>query len=274
MMERMRLFALLLALAMPVRAEFDLENVFAQASDAAKARAAAAKEKKRRVFPLETAPARPAEFSAPLALDAPLSELRDGPLEAVRVTIDGKDWLVGVTADAGFDDFYLVLTAGGERLIAPLAPIGRFLEDGGVVVSDDEGPALRLSARISLLHPITGTTVIAVDPAGGKASKDSFSVGELVDALKAKGRGFKAGDQDIHAFVLSEAEEGGAALSAERSIVFVKFAWTKTKAFSVRESALQPGTPVRVNAFGRILILNKTVDGRLVVRDAGSAPKR
>ena len=264
---------LLLLAAVPARAGFELEAIFADASKAA-AQAAAKKEKKRRVFPLSVVPAHPADFSAPLKLDAPLSDLRDGPITAVPAEIGGKAWTVGVTADAGFDDFYLVLTSGVERTLVALSPLGRFLEPAGVLVADEDGPVLRLNARISLLHPINGTTVIAVDPAGGKLGRDSFTVGELVDALKATGRSFKAGDLELHAFVLREAEEGGAKLSGESSIVLTRLAGTKTRAWSVRESALEPGRPVRTEAFGRVLILLKTTDDRLIVRDAGPSPRR
>lgn len=260
--------------AVPLRAA-PLEDALEDAAAAVRsARAAAAKEKKRRVFPLPAAPALPGDVSAPLLLDAPLADLRDGALSAVATEISGRTWKVGVTADPGWDDFYLVLTSGSDRLLAPLSPLGRFLEPEGVVVSDDEGPVLRFNARISLLHPINGTTVIAVDAENARAGRDSFTVGELVDALKATGRSFKAGRDEMLAFSLSEAAEGGARLSGERSILLARLDGTKTRAWWVRESALTPGLPVRAAVAGRVLVLLKTADGRLVIRDAGPAPKR
>lgn len=271
----MRSWALLALLAAaPARAEFAFESLLADASASAKAaKEALAKEKNRRVFPLFTRPALPSDISAPLLLDVPLSVLRDGPLNAVNADVGGRRWTVGVTADAGWDDFYLVLTSGGDRLLVPLSPIGRFLEPAGVVVSDDDGPVLRLNARISILHPINGTSVVAVDAENGRA-KDSVSVGELVEALKSKGRSFKAGESEIHVFSLTEAAEGGKTLSGERTIVLARIAATKTKAWSIRESALEPGRPVRAEMASRLVVVLKTVDGRLVVRDAGPAPKR
>ncbi|MCR4296305.1 MAG: hypothetical protein NUW21_12280, partial [Elusimicrobia bacterium] len=176
--------------------------------------------------------------------------------------------------DAGYDDFYLVLTSGRERLLAALAPLKRFLAEEGVVVSGEDGPVLRLNARISLLHPINGTSVVAVDAAGGRKTRDSFTVGELVEALKSKGRSFKAGALELHLFVMPEAAEGGGRLSGERSIFLTRFAGMKSKGYALRESALAPGVPVRVAAFDRLLVLLKTADGRLVVSDAGPAPKR
>jgi hypothetical protein len=269
-----KLALLILLSALPLRAdpfEAALEDA---AASARAARDAAAKEKKRRVFPLVAMPILPGEMSAPLLLDVPLSELRDGPLGAVTADISGRTWKVGVTADPGWDDFYLVLSSGEDRLLAPLSPLGRFLADEGVVVSDEDGPVLRFNARISLLHPINGTTVIAVDAENARAGKDSFTVGELVEKLKATGRVFRAGSTELHVFSLTEALEGGAALSNERTLVFARLAGTKTRAWSVRESALAPGLPVRAEIAGRIVVILKTTDGRLVVRDAGAAPKR
>lgn len=269
----MKLALALLFIAASARAGL-FESMLADASASARAaKEALAKEKNRRVFPLAPRPASPSDVSAPLLLDVPLAVLRDGPLNAVGADVGGRHWTVGVTADAGWDDFYLVLTSGADRMLVPLAPIGRFLEPAGVVVSDDDGPVLRLNARISILHPINGTTVVAVDAENGRA-KDSVSVGELVEALKAKGRSFRAGEQEVHVFSLTEAAEGGKTLSGERAIVLARIAATKTKAWSIRESALEPGRPVRVEMASRLVVVLKTVDGRLVIRDAGPAPKR
>lgn len=269
----MKLALLLVLAASAAQAEVSFEALLADVSASAKAaKEALAKEKNRRVFPLAARPALPSDISAPLLLDVPLSVLRDGPLNAVDADIGGRHWTVGVTADAGWDDFYLVLTLAGDRILVPLAPIGRFLEPAGVVVADDDGPVLRLNARISILHPINGTSVVAVDVENGRA-KDSVSVGELVEALKAKGRPLKLGDQEVHVFSLTEAAEGGKSLSAERAIVFARIAATKTKAWSIRESALEPGRPVRAELASRLVVVLRTVDGRLVVRDAGPAKR-
>lgn len=262
---------LLLAVA-PARAGFHLEDAFADLSKAAAE--AAKKEKKRRIFPLAPLPALPGDAARPAALDEPLAGLRDAALSAVSVDIAGRTWDVGAVPDAGYDDFYLVLTSGRESLLAALAPLKRFLSNEGVVVSGEEGAVLRLNARISLLHPINGTSVVAVDAAGGVKTRDSFTVGELVEALKSKGRAFKAGGLELHLFVMPEAAEGGAALSGERSIFLARFAGMKSKGYALRESALAPGVPVRVAAFERLLVLLKTADGRLIVSDAGPAPKR
>lgn len=268
---RVRIWVLLLLLAAPARAGFDLEASFSQLS--ATAAEQAKKSKKRKIFPLAPIPALAADLNLPKALDARLAELRDASLAAVSVTIGGRDWKVGAATDAEYDDFHLVLTSAADLLLAPLAPLGRFLESAGVVVSDEDGPVLRLNARISLLHPINGTSVVAVDAAGGSRKKDSFTVGELVEALKAKGRSFKAGDQDLHLFVQSEASADGKRLG-ERSIYLARFAGMKSRGWALRESALEPGKPVRVFAAGRVLVLLKTTDGRLIVRDAGPVSKR
>lgn len=267
----MRIWVLVALLAVPARAGFDPESAIFQLS--APAAAAAKKEKKRKIFRLAPVPALPADFNLPKALDEPLAALRDASLAAVSVTIGGKDWKVGVVSDAEYDDFHLVLTSGQDRLLSPLSPIGRFLEPAGVVVSDDDGPVLRLNARINLLHPINGTSVIAVDAAGGSKSKDSFTVGELVEALKSKGRAFRAGDQELHLFVQPESSADGSRLG-ERSIYLARFAGMKSRGWALRESALEPGKPVRVFAAGRVLVLLKTTDGRLIVRDAGPVLKR
>lgn len=263
---------LLLLAAAPARAGFRLEDAFADLSKAAAE--AVKKEKRRKIFPLAPAPALPGDAALPAALDAPLAELRDAALSAVTVDIAGRTWDVGAVTDAGYDDFYLVLTSGRERLLAALAPIKRFLAEEGVVVSGEDGPVLRLNARISLLHPINGTSVVAVDAAGGRKTRDSFTVGELVEALKSTGRAFRAGGLELHVFVMPEAGEGGARLSGERSIFLTRFAGMKSKGYALRESALAPGVPVRVTAFGRVLVLLKTAGGRLSVRDAGPAPAR
>ena len=258
---------LILLAAVPARAGFRLEEAFADLSK--EAAEAAKKEKKRRIFPLEPVPALPGDAALPAAFDAPLAGLRDAALSAVSVDIAGRTWAVGAVPDAEYDDFYLVVTSGRERLLAALAPLKRFLSDGGVVVSGEDGPVLRLNARISLLHPINGTSVVAVDAAGGLKTRDSFMVGELVEALKAKGRGFKAGGLELHLFVLPEAAEGGAALSGERSIFLTRFDGMKSKGYALRESALAPGAAVRVAAYGRTLVLLKTADDRLLISDAG-----
>lgn len=268
---RVRIWALIVLLAVPARAGFDPESAIFQLSTPAAA--AAKKEKKRKIFPLAPVPSLPADFNLPKALDARLTELRDASLAAVTVTIAGVDWRVGAATDAEYDDFHLVLTSAADVLLAPLSPLGRFLEDAGVVVSDEDGPVLRLNARISLLHPINGTSVIAVDAAGGSKKKDSFTVGELVDALKVKGRAFKAGSQELHVFVQPEATADGKRLG-ERSIFFARFSGMSSRAWALRESALEPGRPVRVFAAGRVLVLLKTTDGRLIARDAGPVSKR
>lgn len=269
-MSSVRLALVLLLLSTTARADV-LETALAEASAAVKA--SAAKEKRRRIFPLALAPALAAELAAPTVLDVPLAELRDGPLSAVSAEVAGRAWTVGITMDSGWDDFYLVLTSGADRLLAPLAPIGRFLDRDGVVVSDDEGPVLKLRARVSLLHPIDGTSVVAVDATGGTPSKDSFTVGELIESLRAKGRAARVAGQEIYAFSITEAADGGAALSGERTLVLMHSAGMRTKGFAVPESALEPGRPARASAFGRILILLRTADDRLQIRDAGPAPK-
>lgn len=268
---RVRNLFLVVLLAVPARAGFDLESAISELS--APAVAAAKKEKKRKIFPLAPVPALPADFNLPKSLDAKLAELRDKSLAAVSVTIAGVDWHVGATTDAEYDDFHLVLRSAAACMLAPLSPLGRFLDDAGVVVHGEDGPVLRLNARISLLHPINGTSVIAVDAAGGSKKKDSFTVGELVEALKSKGRAFKAGDQELHLFVQPETSADGRKLG-EPSIYLARFSGMSSKGWALRESALEPGRPVRVYAAGRILVLLKTTDDRLIVRDAGPAPKR
>lgn len=266
----MRSWVLLLLLAaMPARAGFRLEEAFADLSKAAAE--AAKKAKKRKIFPLASVPAFASDAALPAVLDASLDELHDAALSAVTVDIAGREWKVGAASDGEYDDFYLVLTSGRERLLAALAPLKRFLSDEGVVVSGDGGPVLRLNARISLLHPINGTSVVAVDAAAGRGTRDSFTVGELVEALKSKGRAFRAGDLELHLFVQPEAAQGGAGLTGERSIFLTRFAGMKSRGWAMRESALEPGAPVRVEAFGRALVLLKTAEGRLIVRDAGPA---
>lgn len=265
---RVRIWVLLVLLVAPARAGFDLEASFTQLSTTAAE--AAKKAKKRKVFPLAPVHALPADMNLPKALDARLDGLRDASLAAVSVTIGGRDWKVGAATDAEYDDFHLVLTSAVDLLLAPLSPLGRFLDSAGVVVSDEDGPVLRLTARINLLHPINGTSVIAVDAAGGSRKKDSFTVGELVEALKSKGRAFRAGDQELHLFVQPEASEDGKRLG-QRSIYLARFAGMKSRGWALRESALEPGKPVRVFAAGRVLVLLKTADGRLIVRDAGPA---
>lgn len=266
----MRIWLLLfLLVAVPARAGFQLEGAFADLSRAAAE--AAKKARARKINPLRPVLALPSDAALPAALDFPLAHLRDASLAAVVVDLAGRRWTVGATVDAEYDDYHLVLTSGGERLLAPLAPLGRFFEDGGVLVSDEDGPVLRLSARLSLLHPINGTSVVALAPEGGRGGRDSFTVGELIDALKSKGRPFRAGGVELHLFVQAEAAPDGSRLSNERSIFLARFDGMKTRAWAMRESALVPGRPVRAQAFGRILVLLKTADGRLIVRDAGKA---
>lgn len=262
--------AFLLA-AVPARAGFDFE---AAVSDLSRVAAAAAqKSKQRKIHPLEPVPALATDAALPAILDAPLAELRDASLSAVTVELGGRSWSVGAAPDAEYDDFYLVMTSAGERLLAALSPLGRFLEDAGVVVSDDEGPVLRLTARISLLHPISGTTVVAVDASGGRRSRDSFTVGELIEALKTKGRSFRAGEKELHLFVQPEVARGGASLTSVRTIFIARFSGLRSSAYALRESALSSGAAVRVRAYGRILVLHKTPNGRLIVRDAGPQPR-
>lgn len=266
----MRRWTLLVLLAaVPARAGFDPEAAISELS--APAAASAKKEKKRKIFPLAPLPAQPGDSNLPKALDARLAELRDSSLAAVTVTIAGVDWRVGVATDGEYDDFHLVLTSAAERLLAALSPLGRFLEPAGVVVSDEDGPVLRLNARISLLHPINGTTVVAVDAEGGKKNRDSFTVGELIESLKAAGRAFSAGDQELHLFVQPEVAADGT-LRTERTIYLARVAGMKSRAWALREAALEPGKPVRVCAAGRILVLLKTTDDLLIVRDADKAP--
>lgn len=260
---------LILLAAVPARAGFSLEAAFADVSKAAAENAK--KAKKRRIFPLAPAPAYESDAALPAVLDAPLAELRDAALSAVTVNIAGRTWDVGAAPDAEYDDFYLVLTSGRERLLAALAPLKRFLSGEGVVVSGEDGPLLRLNARISLIHPINGTSVVAVDAAAGRGTRDSFTVGELIEALKSKGRAFRAGDVELHLYVQPEAAAGGAGLSGERSIILARFAGMKSRGWAMRESALEPGKALRAEAFGRTLVLLKTGEGRLVVRDAGPA---
>jgi len=49
-------------------------------------------------------------------------------------------------------------------------------------------------------------------------------VGELVDALKSKGRAFTVGGVELHLFVQPEAANDGARLSGESSIFILRFA--------------------------------------------------
>lgn len=267
----MRIWLLLVLLAAaPARAGFQLEGAFADLSRAAAE--AAKKERSRKINPLWPLPALPSDAALPAALDAPLAGLRDASLTAVTVDLAGRRWAVGATVDGEYDDYYLVLTSGGERVLAPLAPLGRFFEDGGVLVSDEDGPVLRLSARLSLLHPINGTSIVALAPEGGRGGRDSFTVGELIEGLKAKGRAFRAGGVELHLFVQAEAAADGSRLSNERSIFLARFDGMKTRAWAMRESLLVPGKPVRARAFGRMLVLLRTADGRLIVRDAGKLP--
>lgn len=258
----MRPLLILLLCAPPAAAAPALLPAYAELSGLAR-HLAAAKAPKRKVFPLALQPAAPAR--TPPLLDAPLSELRDAPLSAVTATVAGRAWTLGVVTDADYDEFFVVLRSGGDTVVSPLAPLGRFLEKGGVVVSGDEGPLLRLNARISLLHPINGTSIVAVDAEDG--SRDDFTIGELVEALKARGRAVAAGRRTYHVFVLPEAENGS--LSAERSVYLVRIAGTRTRGYAVRESALEPGRPYRIVMGEQALTLLKTTDDRLVIRDAG-----
>lgn len=256
----MRLSAFLLLCAFPASAQLTLESALRNLSQGALRHAAAAKAPKRRVFPLTLTPAAPAQD--PLLLDEPLSGLRDRALSAATVELAGRSWSVGVVTDADYDEFYAVLRSGGDTIVSPLAPLGRFLDDTGVLISDDEGPVLRLNARISLLHPINGTSIVAVDAEDG--SKDSFTVGQLVEQLKARGHVVTVGRATYHLFVLPEAD--GDRLSAERSLYLVRIAGTRTRGYAVRETALRPGIPYRVTMGPDSLTLLKTADERLVIR--------
>lgn len=258
----MRPFALLLLCAAPASAQLALEPAFRDLSAGARLFSAAAKAPKRRVFPLTLVPVAPAQD--PLLLDEPLSALRDAALSAASVDFAGRSWQVGVVTDADYDEFFVALRSGGETIVSPLAPLGRFLQREGVVVSDEDGPLLRLNARISLLHPINGTSIVAVDAEDG--SRDSFTVGRLVDQLKARGRVLTLGRTVYHLFVLPEA--AGDRLSAERSLYFVRIAGTRTRGYAVRESALQAGVPYRATLGEHAVTLLRTTDERLVVRAA------
>lgn len=268
----MRFFLILLFCAAPASAQLELGRAYGNLSRvvAGGLAQAPAKKPKRRIFPLALAPVAP-DRSAPLLFDSPLAQMRDRPLSAVTASAGGRTWSLGVVTDADYDEFFLVLRDGADVVVAPLAPVGRFLEDGGVTVSDEDGPLLRLNARVSLLHPINGTSIVAVDVDDG--SKDSFTVGELVASLKALGGTFSAGGQDFSVFVLPEAGADGRSLSGERSIYLARIAGMRSRAWAVRESALEPGRPYRVVVSERALVLLKTVDGRLLVRDAGPAPR-
>jgi hypothetical protein len=261
---------LILCLAFPAWGGDSLEEAVERASAAAAE--ARKKEAKRRVFPLGLVEAGPAAAALPLLLDARLDDLRDGMLDVVSAEVGGRSWKVGMAPDEGYDDFFIVLSAGADRLVAPLAPLGRFLSSEGVVVSDEEGPVLRLNARISLLHPINGTTIVAVD-AGKPGDKDSFTVGELIAALGEKGKAFRAGKTDFVVLMGREVLNGGAVLADEETIFIARNDGARSKGWAVRESALAAGAPASVSAGGRILSLEKTADGRLLVRDAGPAPK-
>lgn len=223
---------------------------------------AAAKAPARKVFPLALQPAAPAQ--TPLLLDVPLAELRDAPLSAVTVEADGRSWTLGVVTDADYDEYFVVLRSGGETVVSPLAPLGRFLERGGVLVEGEDGPLLRLNARISLLHPINGTSIVAVDAEDG--SRDAFTIGRLVEALKLRGRAVRAGEHVYHLFVLPVAVDGG--LSAERHVFLIRIAGTRTRGYAVREDALEPGRPYRVVVGETPMTLLKTADERLVIRSA------
>jgi hypothetical protein len=223
---------------------------------------AAAKAPARKVFPLALRPAAPAQ--TPLLLDVPLAELRDAPLSAVSVEADGRRWSLGVVTDADYDEFFVVLRSGAETIVSPLAPLGRFLERGGVLVEGEDGPLLRLNARISLLHPINGSSIVAVDAEDG--SRDAFTIGRLVEALKLRGRAVRAGEHVYHLFVLPVAANG--ALSAERHVFLIRIAGTRTRGYAVREDALEPGRTYGVTVGETALTLLKTGDGRLVIRSA------
>jgi hypothetical protein len=223
---------------------------------------AAAKAPARKVFPLALRPAVPAQ--TPLLLDVPLAELRDAPLSAVSVEADGRTWSLGIVTDADYDEFFVVLRSGAETIVSPLAPLGRFLERGGVLVEGEDGPLLRLNARISLLHPINGSSIVAVDAEDG--SRDAFTIGRLVEALKLRGRAVRAGEHVYHLFVLPVAANG--ALSAERHVFLIRIAGTRTRGYAVREDALEPGRTYGVTVGETALTLLKTGDGRLVIRSA------
>ncbi len=263
---------LLLLAAVPASAQPSLSAAHASLSQLASRHLAAARTPPRRVFPLALTPVAPP--STALLLDAPLAALRDRPLSAMSATVGGRDWTLGVVTDAAYLDFFVVARSGAETVVEPLAPMGRFLESGGVVVSDEDGPGLRLNARINILNPLNWTSIVAVDADGGRAAgRDSFSVGEFVESFKATGRVFRAGDQEFHLFVMPVAAAGGASLSAERSVFLVRIAGTRTRAWAVREAALETGRAYQASISGRALFLLKTADDRLVIRDAGPAPR-
>lgn len=223
---------------------------------------AAAKAPARKVFPLALQPVAPAQ--APVLLDVPLTELRDAPLSAVTVDADGRTWGLGVVTDADYDEYFVVLRSGAETIVSPLAPVGRFLERGGVLVEGEDGPLLRLNARISLLHPINGTSIVAVDAEDG--SRGAFTVGQLVEALKRRGRAVRCGEHVYHLFVMPVA--AGGALSAERHVFLIRIAGTRTRGYAVREDQLEPGRSYRVTVGETAMTLLKTTDGRLVLRQA------
>ncbi|MDX6768130.1 MAG: hypothetical protein SF051_01245 [Elusimicrobiota bacterium] len=264
----MRYALLLLLAAVPASADPALTAARAALSGLTTRHLAAAKAPQRRVFPLALTPVAPA--SSAMLLDAPLAPLRDRPLDAMTATVAGRDWTLGVVTDAAYDAFYLVARSGGDLFVEALAPLGRFLEDGGVVVSDGDGPGLRLNARINILNPLNWTSIVAVDADGGRRiGRDSFTVGEFVDAFKATGRRFTVGAEEFHLFVMPTAAAGGAGLNPERSFFLVRVAGTRTRAWAARETALEPGRAYRVVVANRALFLLKTADDRLVIRDGG-----
>lgn len=259
---------LVLLAAAPARADFDLGAPALAQLDGVVASARSVG--KRRLYTLEESPAAPGDGSLPEVFSAPLTQLRDAALSVAAVEAAGRRWTVGVATTPGYDEFYLVLTSGGERVLEGLRPLRRLLAPGGLRVFRAGGPLLRLAARLSLRRPTVDTVLLAQDEAGGTIAR--FTAGELIGAWLERSRVITAGPLELRLFVQSEVDEDGSSVSTERSIYFARFAGRDTQGWAIREATLEPGVAVRVRVHGRILVLLKTRDDRLVVRDAGASP--
>lgn len=193
-----------------------------------------------------------------------LANLLDRHRDLVNRQLGASKWDISVAGDAGFKNFFLTFQQRGKFIIRPLGDLNRLRDRDGVDIEIEPGLTYNFHATPKIWD-LRGSTVELYPAGNTQGPEHEVTLGEVLDAVKARSYVFKANGVEYWALHGTDVDPATNALAQTRSFLFFNWAGMSSKAWPIAESALPLGQPTAVKFGNSRVILTRTAGGELVV---------
>jgi hypothetical protein len=181
--------------------------------------------------------------------------------------LGSQTWDIGVAGDSAFKVLYFTFRQPKRLLIVRINNIKDLIGNGVNVTLDSKTTYnFKVSIDYFSFDPVRDST-LHIDAVNGTAgqSYDDLSIGGLLDAWKAKSYVFNAGGNEFWTLYTTDVDPNTNQLAKTRSLVFVHYAGTSSKFYTMAEGALKAGQPYALSLGDTPINLVKTAAGLLQI---------